>query len=425
MIRRPAHFERLRLPQISGDGDRSLYFGRLWVYGALLLIAIGAILNRYPVTLVGIFVLITAAGAGLWNRYALNDVGFQLNPAASRAFPGDIIEVELVLANEKPLPLPEIALNLTMSDMLEPLGVESTVEGASTIRNLNLRASLRPFEHRTWTIRLACTRRGPWSVGPATLRSSDPFGFFSSRRTAGLRQEIIVYPRTFPILTPPNRNERLMGPLTARRRLVTDPMRRAGVRDYHPEDPFRTINWKATARTGALKVNINDPVVSTVFMIVLNLDTFTHYWEGLAVEQSERAIETAASIAQWGIEQQVSVGIATNGLIAGFDTPLRIPTGRGLQHQAQIMNGLARLWAFSTVPVAHVLRQERVRGNRDITYVVVSPMTSPAIADELRLYTLAGIDPLFVPVGEAVLHPPEGVRLWSIDPPLVEPEVAA
>jgi uncharacterized protein (DUF58 family) len=282
---------------------------------------------------------------------------------------------------------------------------------------------LRPFERRAWTVRLLCKQRGPWSVGPATLRSSDPFGFFSSRRTAGIRQEIFVYPHSFPIHEPPARNERLLGQLTARRRLVTDPMRRAGVRDYHPEDPFRTINWKATARTGGLKVNVNDPVISTVMMIVLNLDTFTHYWEGLAVEQSERAIEIAASIARWGIEQQISVGIATNGLIAGFDTALRVPPGRGLHHQAQIMSGLARLWAFSTVPVANILRHERLRGSREITYVVVSPMTSTAIANELRLYTLAGIDPIFVPVGEAALHPPTGVRLWSIDQP--DQEVAA
>jgi uncharacterized protein (DUF58 family) len=195
------------------------------------------------------------------------------------------------------------------------------------------------------------------------------------------------------------------------------------VRDYHPEDPFRTINWKATARTGGLKVNVNDPVVSTVVMIVLNLDTFTHYWEGLAIEQTERAIETAASIARWAIEQQVSVGVSTNGLTAGYDTPLRIPPGRGLHHQAQIMSGLARLWAFSTVPVATILRQERLRGRRDVTYFIVSPMTSPAIATELRLYTLAGIDPIFVPVGEAALHPPAGVRLWSVELP--EPEAAA
>ena len=62
----------------------------------------------------------------------------------------------------------------------------------------------------------------------------------------------------------------------------------------------------------------------------------------------------------------------------------------------------------------------RLRGSRDVTYIIVSPMTSPAIANELRLYTLAGIDPIFVPVGEAALHSPAGLRLWSIDLPQQE-----
>jgi hypothetical protein len=114
------------------------------------------------------------------------------------------------------------------------------------------------------------------------------------------------------------------------------------------------------------------------------------------------------------------VGVSTNGLIAGFDTPLRIPPGRGTHHQAQIMNGLARLWAFSTVPVAQVLRQERVRSTRETTFVLVSPMTSPVIASELRLYTLAGIDPIFVPVGEASAAPLRGVQRWEIDAPNAE-----
>jgi uncharacterized protein (DUF58 family) len=420
MIPWPSWLDRVRSPYHANEGDRSLFFGRLWVYGAIALLLIGIGLDHYPVALVGFFIICTAVGSSLWNRYALNDVRFETKLSGQRAFPGDRVTLTVTLTNDKPLPLPEITVELTLSEALLPVDRESTVEGASTNRSIDLRASLRPFERRTWTIPLDCTRRGPWSVGPATLRSSDPFGFFSSRRLVGGKQELIVYPFSFPIHEPPSRNERMMGPLTARRRLVTDPMRRAGVRDYHPDDPFRIINWKATARTGALKVNVNDPVISTVMMVVLNLDTFTHYWEGLAIEQSERAIEIAASIARWGIEQQISVGVSTNGLIAGFDTPLRIPPGRGAHHQALIMNGLARLWAFSTVPAAQVLRQERARSNRETTFVFVSPMTSPAIANELRLYTLAGIDPIFAPTGEAVADPLPGVRRWEIDLPRVE-----
>ncbi len=420
MIPLPSRFDRLRSPFHANEGDRSLYFGRLWVYGAIVLLLIGIGLDHFPAALVGFFILCTAAGSGLWNRFALDEVRFETTLSAQRAFPGDRVELTVTLTNDKPLPLPEINVVLTLSEALFPIDRESMVEGASTIRSLSLRASLRPFERRSWTIPLECGRRGPWNVGPVVLHSSDPFGFFSSRRTVGDKRELIVYPFSFPVHEPPARNERLLGPLTARRRLVTDPMRRAGVRDYHPDDPFRVINWKATARTGDLKVNVNDPVISTVMMVVLNLDTFTHYWEGLAIDQSERAIEIAASIARWGIEQQISVGISTNGLIAGFDTPLRIPPGRGARHQAQIMNGLARLWAFSTVPVAQVLRQERVRCSRETTFVLVSPMISPAISNELRLYTLAGIDPIFVPVGEASDAPLPGIRRWEIDLPHAE-----
>lgn len=425
MIRLPPRLDRLRPADLDRHGERSLYFGKFWIYGALMLLAIGVVLDRVPIALVGLLVLATAAGSALWNRYALDHVELRLEPAAHRAFPGDMVDVEVILHNDKPLPLPELLIELTMSEALEPLGLASTVEGSSTVRNLGLRASLRPYERRTWSLRLHCHRRGPWTIGPATLRSTDPFGFFSNRRSPQGRQDLFVYPRTFPIHDPPARNERLLGQLTTRRRLVTDPMRRAGVREYQPDDPFRMINWKATARTGTLQVDVVDPVVSTILMIVLNLDTFTHYWEGLATEQSEIAIETAASIALWGIEQQISVGVATNGLISGFDSALRIPPGRGPQHQAQIMTGLARLWAFSTVPVAQILRQERVRGQRDITYAIVSPMTSPAIDAELRRYTLAGIDPIFVPVGEAALHPPAGLRVWTIDRSPEPPEAAA
>ena len=78
MIRLPPRFDRLRAPQLTQEGERSLYFGRLWIYGALITVIAGIVLDHYPVALVGFFVLATAAGSSLWNRYALNDVIFEL-----------------------------------------------------------------------------------------------------------------------------------------------------------------------------------------------------------------------------------------------------------------------------------------------------------------------------------------------------------
>jgi hypothetical protein len=38
MIPLPSRFERLRTPYQVKEGDRSLYFGRFWVYGAIFLL---------------------------------------------------------------------------------------------------------------------------------------------------------------------------------------------------------------------------------------------------------------------------------------------------------------------------------------------------------------------------------------------------
>ena len=50
MIRRPSRLERLHPPQITNEGDRSLYFGRFWMYSALLLLLIGVALDGAIVT---------------------------------------------------------------------------------------------------------------------------------------------------------------------------------------------------------------------------------------------------------------------------------------------------------------------------------------------------------------------------------------
>ena len=94
MIPLPSRFDRLRAPYHANEGDRSLYFGRFWVYGAIVLLLIGIGLDHFPVALVGFFVLCTAAGSSLWNRYALDEVQLETSLSAHRAFPGDRVDAD-------------------------------------------------------------------------------------------------------------------------------------------------------------------------------------------------------------------------------------------------------------------------------------------------------------------------------------------
>ena len=47
----------------------------------------------------------------------------------------------------------------------------------------------------------------------------------------------------------------LNGEMLTRRHLLEDPFEYRGIREYQPYDDMRSINWKATAKTGDFKVN--------------------------------------------------------------------------------------------------------------------------------------------------------------------------
>ena len=75
---------------------------------------------------------------------------------------------------------------------------------------------------------------------------------------------LYVYPKAADAqrLDLPFRN--LMGQALARRSLLLDPFETQSVRPYESYDPYRSVNWKATARTGELKVNVFSPTASWV-----------------------------------------------------------------------------------------------------------------------------------------------------------------
>jgi uncharacterized protein (DUF58 family) len=211
---------------------------------------------------------------------------------------------------------------------------------------------------------------------------------------------MIVYPRIhkiedlhLPALLP-------FGERRVPRHLLSDPARVVGIRDYRPEDPFRRIHWKATARLMQLQVRVEEPVTAPQLGIFVNLDTFEHYWEGLDVEVSERAIEIAASIAVWADRQRFATGVYANGIIAGSDQSLRVAPGRGPAQVPTMLEGLAKLTPYSTVNFARLLGLETHRFPWGSTLVIVSHMMPDALQARIGALIAAGKKVVLIPIDE-------------------------
>lgn len=115
-----------------------------------------------------------------------------------------------------------------------------------------LEAAITPGETTTLTYSVRPPRRGDYHFGDLHLRWETPLGLLRRQHTFAAAEPVKVYPnlvdlQRYDLLLRKNRlwelgvrNTRLIGAGSDFERL----------RDYQPDDDYRKINWKATARRG-------------------------------------------------------------------------------------------------------------------------------------------------------------------------------
>ncbi len=353
-------------------------YGQAWLTGAAAVILLGMVLNQPAVTAIGTITLLTIAMSWLWNRHVLDGLRFERRVDADRCFAGESLSLTLRLTNKKLLPMPWVRVEDDISSRVRVRDWEAFQSESPGVQIVSFFTALRWYERITWHLTLFCPSRGYHRVGPVTLRAGDPFGFFATKRELPGEQYLTVYPRLVSLeeLGLPPRH--LLGDTTVRRTLLTDPTRTVGTREYRPEDPFRAIHWKASARAGSYQTKIFEPTANLQIAIFLNLDTVTRYYEGVDQEHLERAISIAATIAKWADTEKYAVGIFANGLLAQTDQTLRIMPGRRPDQLARILEGLARLTPFTYVNIAGTIEQETPRFTWGSTVLIVTmTMTEP------------------------------------------------
>jgi uncharacterized protein (DUF58 family) len=101
-------------------------------------------------------------------------------------------------------------------------------------------------------------RRGRFTLGPVTVRTEGPLGLAGRQRTADLRTELKVYPslRGRAQVEGRLRRSRLLEAGTRSARVRGGGFEFDSLREYHPDDEFRRINWPATARSGKAISNV-------------------------------------------------------------------------------------------------------------------------------------------------------------------------
>jgi uncharacterized protein (DUF58 family) len=263
------------------------------------------------------------------------------------------------------------------------------------------------------------------------LRSGDPFGMLVREQRFEELDTLLVYPPILPIerFGLPSRHP--FGEQTAKRRILEDPLRVIGARDWLPGDDLRRVHWKATARALTLQSKVYEPTTTWTLALFLNVNSFSNPALGVNPALLDLTMTTAASVAAWAVEQGYAVGLFSNGVQAmnEVDEPspsageghpedrskeglvaarVRLPPSSRPEQLPRVLEALARLIPFWGASVEELFLREQTRLPAGTTIVLVSTAAAvtPTLIEMLLLararghavtLLLAGNDPVEAP----------------------------
>ncbi|MFC1945628.1 DUF58 domain-containing protein [Chloroflexota bacterium] len=363
------------------------------------------------VILLGLF--LAAAGVSwLWSHWSLAGVSCIREFSETRLFPGEITTLKLRLENRKILPLPWIHLS---QEIPEVFLADMTLPPADKpgCRLMVKSASLLWYTAVNWQHTLSGERRGYFPLGPISVTSGDIFGFYPRSAVFSAKDNIIVYPRIYPMSLSWLPSRHPLGETVAERRIFEDPSRVIGVRDYTANDSLRHVHWKASARHQTLQVKVFEPTTTLNVAIFLAADGFLPSPEEndslpipgppepLNEDDFELGISTAASLAHTLISEHGSAaGLYTNACLADTSEPARITPASTAEQLMELLEALAKVTASPARCFEDFLQTEIVGMPWGTTFVFIVAALSPELAAIIANLGHGGEKPVVLIIGE-------------------------
>lgn len=351
----------------------------------------------------------------IYGHYWEKDLSAELSFSRESAVEGEVCQLSERVENGKLLPLPMLKVKFQVSRKLR---FSDEGDGAVTDKYYrNDILSLGPRQRVIRTIPFVCGARGYFRLREMDLVAADLFLTREMISSATADSTLYVYPAPVSGVELDSALQKLNGEILAKRHMLEDPFEYRGIREYAPYDEMKTINWKATARTGDLMVNIRNYTSFRAVRIFLNLaDTGILKNEQLV----ELCISIAARFAGELLEQGIRVAVYANGRDVLTGDPMKMQPSAGPGHMESINRAFSRISLEEGVyPFGELFRGELEEEGKDMATLFLSVDRSPEFQEDIRTFARMGTDftwmcPLF-PRMESHVEEEEALHFIRLD----------
>lgn len=317
-----------------------------------------------------------------------------------RALEGDELDIVITLDAERGADRLDLLLEL-------PRGLELVDHGNPVAFRLPDGAT------REVRFRLRCTRWGGYRVGRVFLRATDRFELVVWEWHVDVRSALKIYPREEFIrnLLRPAETQVFSGNHVARQK--GEGIEFVDLRPFTAGDLVRRVNWRASARRGALWVNERHAERNAD--VIIFLDTFTEASRG-GTSTLDLELRAAASLVAKYLQQKDRVGFVTFGGMLNWLAP-----GGGSLQLYRLVDSLID----TQIVLNYAWRELDILPRRVLPpkalVVALTPLLDDRAAVALLDLRARGFDLVLVEIApQAYMEPPRGEsaviarRIWEL-----------
>lgn len=262
---------------------------------------------------------------------------------------------------------------------------------------------LGPAEHRRVTYEVVPSERGLWRLGDLYARRAGPLRLAWHQWRVPSAQSVKVFPDLQALAQRGSlmlaTRERAAGVRRARFRGLGTEFE--SLREFTPDDSYRTINWNATARRGKLVANVYQSERSQTLMLLVDAGRLLVPKAGTLGTKLDYTVEAALSLATLGLRFDDRVG-----LLVFADRPLAyVPPRRGRDQVYRLAEALYQVKPRLVEPdYDEAMEMLRARLKRRSLVCLFSDLLYPDAARRV-LGQMARLSPRHLPLFIALRDP--------------------
>ena len=224
--------------------------------------------------------------------------------------------------------------------------------------------------------------RGVFTVGPLTVRLSDPFGLCELPRAFTARARFIVTPAVYALPQVPLGGEWSGSGDSRSRAIAAAGEDDVATREYRHGDDLRRVHWRSTARQGQIMVRREEQPWQSRATVLLDTRASAHIGDGPG-SSFEWAVSAAASSAVHLLRRGYAVRLVTDtGAVIGGGAEGNVTVG---DVEGMILDALATVASSKNVSLREAAPGLRRGGGEGLLVAVLGSLDAVEVTALARL----------------------------------------